>query len=71
MSKALTRWFIIVDCAKKRKSLARPRAQASTRTNPDLLGEHVDLSEDIVYFLARLPMETDMENCLRVTEEVH
>jgi hypothetical protein len=71
MSKALTRWFIIVDRAKKRKSLARPGTQSSTGTDPDLLGKDEDLAKDVIYFLARLALEADMEDRFRVAEEVH
>ncbi len=70
-SKALTRWFIVVDRAKKRKSLARPGTYASTRTNPNLVRKDKNLAEDIIDFLARLPMEADMEDCLRVPKKVH
>jgi hypothetical protein len=62
MSKALTRWFIIVDRAKKRKSLARPDiGQAGTDTN--LVWEHKDLTDDVVDTLPRLAVEADMEDC--------
>jgi hypothetical protein len=71
MSKALTRWFIIVDCAKKRKTLARPRAQTSARAYADLLRVDEDLAENVVDFAACLAMKTDMEDCVGVPEEIH
>jgi len=71
MSKALTRWFIIVDRAKKRKSLARPWAQTPARTDPDLLREDVDLTKDVMNVLSCLAFETDVKDRFRIAKKIH
>ena len=70
MAKALTRWFIIVDCAKKRKTLARPDL-SQAGANPKFLGDDADLANNVVNLTPRLAVEADMEHGLTVAEEVH
>ena len=71
MSKALTRWFIIVDCAKKRKSLARPRIQVATGTDPDLGREHVGLTKDIMHGASFFSVQTHVKDGVAVSEQIH
>jgi hypothetical protein len=61
MSKAVTRWFIVVDSAKKRKSLAHPNI-GHAWADADLLREHKDLPEDVVNVLPWFPVETHVED---------
>jgi hypothetical protein len=65
------RWFIVVDRAKKRKDLARPGAQTAARAHTDLLGVDGDAAQDVVDFAPRLALETDMQDRIRIAEEVH
>lgn len=71
MSSRLMRWFIIVGCAKKRKDLARPGAQTATRADAKFLRVDSDAAEDVMNLTPRLVLETDMENRVRIAEEVH
>ena len=70
-SSALTRWFIIVDHAKKRKSLARPRAQVSTGTDPDLLRKDIHLTKNVVNVLSGLAMKAHVEDGVGIPKQVH
>lgn len=65
------RWFIVVDRAKKRKDLARPGAQTAAWADTDLLRVDGDAAQDVVELAARFALETDMQDRIRIAEEVH
>jgi hypothetical protein len=65
------RWFIVVDRAKKRKDLARPRTQTAAGAHTDLLRVDGDAPKDVVDFAPRLAFETDMQDRIRIAEEIH
>jgi hypothetical protein len=71
MSSRLMRWFIIVGCAKKRKDLARPGAQTATRADAKFLRVDGNAAQDVMNLTPRLVLEADMENRVRIAEEVH
>jgi hypothetical protein len=71
MSKAFTRWFIIVDRTKKCESLARPRRESSAGAESDLVWHDKDLAKDIVDVTPGPPVEADVEHSLAVSEEIH
>ena len=70
MSEALTRWFIVVDRAKKRKSLARPGV-GPTGTDANLVGDGKDLAKDVMDGASRQAVKTDVEHGVAVSEQVH
>jgi hypothetical protein len=71
MSRALTRWFIVVDRAKKPESLARPGAEISTGTHSHLGGNDSHLAKDVVDGASGQAVKTDVEHGVAVSEQVH
>jgi hypothetical protein len=71
MSMTLTRWFIVVDRAKKRKSLARPRSQVSAGTDSHLGGNDRHLAKDVVNRPSGEPVQTDMQDRVTISKQVH
>ena len=71
MSSRLMRWFIVVDRAKKRKDLARPRTQTAARAHTDLLRVDGNAPKDVVDFAPRLTLQTDMQDRIRIAKEIH
>jgi hypothetical protein len=69
-SKALTRWFIIVDRAKKRKSLARPDI-SHTRADPHLVWEDKHLPKDVVDLASTLSVEADVKDGVGISKQIH
>jgi hypothetical protein len=71
MSSRSMRWFIVVDGAKKRKDLARPRTQPATRADMDLLRVDSDATQGVVELTTRHGLQTHMQDRVGIAEEVH
>lgn len=65
------RWFIIVDGAKKRKDLARPRTQPATGTDTKFLGIDGDATQGVMELPPRKGLQAHMQDGVRVAKEVH
>jgi hypothetical protein len=71
MSSRSMRWFIVVDGAKKRKDLARPRTQPAAGADAKFLRIDGDAAQGIMELAPRKGLQTHMKDGVRVAEEVH